>query len=107
MGHETTARVTADCLYRRRRIFAADRGIRHRPADRGGGLIDRCLGGTDRSLSAVAGGGGPLWLPAHSQFRNAVRQSRQWLADWRWSAASYGPGRRARIALRRADALAG
>ncbi len=61
----------------------ADRGICGGAADRGCGVADRCLGGFGRALSAVAGGGGPVWLAAHSQFRNAVRQSRQWVTDWR------------------------
>ena len=43
-------------------------------------------------LIAIAGGGGPLWLPANTQFRNAVRQSRQWVTDRRWLADSHGPG---------------
>ena len=57
-----------------------------------------------RRLPAAGRTGAALWLSAGSQFRHAVRQSRQWLADRRCHAGADRAGRRDRTAPRRRHA---
>ncbi len=59
-----------------------------RPRDRRRGVADGCLGARSSRLSDARRGGAALRLAAGAQFRHAVRQPRQRLADRRFHAGA-------------------